>query len=480
TVQAGRKQRLFILGNDVNASQVTADSINLMEQPKCGTVIRKGGSFSYENSASCSGNQKFSYCLNTGSACDLATVTLRLVEVRDPIDTIASGPTTDLSGFSTQLEMNGSDLEITNVHLGRAASAETAPPSAVVESRLVAVAAEAPPIVMLASPTLRDAVVHGAFSIAEPEVFAHPDFGLDRVAEVSSDIKPQPNRAPHLPTIGVRLPTEPLGSTLDLHFGKQVALADRMVDTDTGFQSPSVMPGIDASPFGTPCTSELAARPLPGGLVRLSLRASCLPNSRVLLRHGKLGVAYKTGHSGTLDIIIPALQTRAFFSATLASGEVLKTGVQVTGLDRVDRIAVEWRDGYALGLTALEFGNREAPERRLVVLAGKKKTDLAARPNPGGYFVHLGDPDVENPVQAVVYSFHHRTDAHKAGVVELSIAVRATRETCGTSQSVRSYRSRDGRLIGASGLRFRLPDCSSASPNIVLKNAVRDLIIATR
>lgn len=124
TVHAGRNQRLFVLRNDVNSNNVAASMINLVQTPTCGTITRTGGSFVYSESITCTGNQIFKYYLNTGRVCESASVVLRLVNARDPVESVISGPVTDLAGFDAQVGINGSDLEITNVHLGLAAKAE--------------------------------------------------------------------------------------------------------------------------------------------------------------------------------------------------------------------------------------------------------------------------------------------------------------------------------------------------------------------
>jgi len=474
TVRAGRDQHLFVLKNDPHSNNVADSAIHLIASPSCGTVEKSGGGFVYKDSIGCEGHQKFAYCIDTGSVCKPASVALRLIDGRDPVDTVQTGPTTDVTGLTDQVKKNTADLEITNVHLGRTAKAETTtlPTEG---TKLARIAVETTARFDRPKPIAKITAVDGRFSMDTPDSFASD---LRTVAEVAAQGGTLNDESPIAGSLILALPSEPV-----LHRANTLArlsggkLVRRVVATDAGFTAPQVMKGIDQSPFGTQCSVALKTQAAPGGLVELSLDAPCLPNTRVEIRHGRLAVAIRTGHSGNLSEIIPAFESLALFSVTLPDGRVLKSRVNVPDLERIDRIAVQWAGDFDIGLHALEFGAK--PETTGDIWSGQSGAGGGPRAYDTGYTVRLGDPDVENPIQAEIYTLQ-RTGKTPAGAVEISVLATSSAETCGTAEILRSFRSHAGRLTGAAGIQFKLPACNDKVQSVVLKNAARDLIIAAK
>jgi len=467
SVNAGRDQRLFVLKNDVTSGRMSPNSLKLVDQPSCGSIKKTGGSFVYSGSVACSGNQTFSYCLEGNGSCDTARVTLHLVQVTEPIDSITNGPITDLSGQSAQIEINSAALEITNVRLGKTLPSETKH-AQTPSSRLASAAMETTPEIRFAKPAPQSGSVSGIFSMSASD--ASNQFAKVTQNSLRTDTSPLFQRA------DLAIPSDP---RLYMNFatsGHIQRLTRRMISTDTQFNTPSVMPGIDASPFGTPCTNSVSTSAATDGMVHVLLTAACLPNTRVEIHHSKMTFALKTGHSGTLDILVPALEENALFSFVLADGTVMRSAVHVPGIKNLDRVAVQWRDTFDVKLTTSAFGKGPAPDYASWQLSNRGQ--IPARAPSKGYSVHLGDSTIENPVQIIVYSYAN-TEKNRSGVIEIGLTVRASKKACGGSRVVHSYRSRRGRLVRASGLRFKLPDCGDATQSIVLKNAVRDLIIAS-
>ncbi|NOX40448.1 MAG: hypothetical protein GXP05_08010 [Alphaproteobacteria bacterium] len=490
TVRAGREQRLFVLNNDVNAKKLPPQALALVSQPSCGLVKKIGSSFVYKSSPSCVGHQTFTYSLDTGARKVFASVVLRLTGTRDPIDSVASGPETELTNLDAQASINGSNLEITNVYLGKSASTE-ATLMRKSSAKLAKIAIEQPLRVNRPEPAAKLAKVAGDFTMSSASAFGGQ---MQEVAEVSADILASAptmtdstmtdstltgqSNSPLAADLAAVLPHDPANSVAAVLPQNNAAnLTERMVRADAGFKIPSVMPGIDNSPFGTKCLTELSTRPVSGGMVELTLNLPCLPNTRVEIRHAKLTIAVKTGHSGTLTQIIPAFEKSAHFSVQLPDGRVLMSSVNVPDLENIDRIAVQWRGNYSIALHALEFGASQKSSGHVWFGAPSdyKHADKYGR----GYSVQLGDSSVQNPIQAQVYSLIQANNT-KSGVIELVVAVRATAANCGKSQVLRSFRSKGGLMVGASGLQFKMPDCGDKAQSIVLKNAVRDLIIAAR
>jgi hypothetical protein len=458
TVYAGREQRLYVLRNDAGSQNLDVSTIRLLDQPSCGAVSQTGGSFLYTGSQSCSGHQTFSYCLSAGSNCKPASVALRVIEARDPVDSVANGPTVELSGFETQLGYNAQELEITNVRLGKVAASETTPVSTS-SAKLARIAVEKTVAITRPQPVGRLGKVDGTFALEEmPEIDADTliEVAAIEVAATTGSVTDaaltDENSAALLPVLPGQSPT--------FQDGHWQSLTARMVEIDLGFRTPTVMTGIDQSPFGTPCNADLSSKTIDDGMVRLALNAACLPNARVEIRHGKLKVTARADHTGKLRIDIPAFEENARFQIILADGTRLNTKSRVPDLANIDRVAILWRGDFQADLLALEFGANTA--------------------NTGeGFVTRLGDSGFAEANMTQIYSLPV-TKSTKSGVIDFQVSVRPLGTSCNQNRIIQSLRSRGGRLVGASGLEFKLPACGNSPQSIVLKNVVRDLIIATR
>ncbi|MDQ7080870.1 MAG: hypothetical protein Q9M41_09415 [Paracoccaceae bacterium] len=432
TVQAGRTQRLFVLGNDLHPEQIKPTDVRLLGQPECGKVRQLGGGFEYSGSASCSGYQTFAYCVNTGKHCIPANVTLRVIKARDPIASIGDNSISDLSGFKKQLSLNSRDLEISNVRLGKTAPTEKSPRKGPI-SKMASVAVETVPEFS------RPGHLPGQLAVGQA---SQPPASATRLSDTTA--------------------TQPTDT--DARITRREAAADPTNMNDSTRQARIKGPASNGN--GLSCTPTVSARPTAEASVELTIRDACLAGETVTIQHGKLRFADRLDASGTLLVTVPALEKVAHFRITLPKAKPLRVTARVPDIESYERVAVLWRGRFDVDLRAVEFGKSIA-------------TLSHAGTGALGHLVKLGNTDVKNPLLAEVYTIRLRPGI-KSGVVDFSILVRATRQTCGTGQILQSLRSRRGLLIGASGLRFRLPDCDAADTTLVLKNAVRDLIIAAR
>jgi hypothetical protein len=457
TVYAGREQRLYVLRNDAGSQNLDVSTIRLLDQPSCGAVSQTGGSFLYTGSQSCSGHQTFSYCLSTGANCKAASVALRVIEARDPVDSVANGPTVELSGFEAQLGYNAQELEITNVRLGKVAASETAPVSTS-SAKLARIAVEETAAIARPLPVGRLGKVDGTFALEQmPEI--DPEIDADTLIEVAATTGSVTDAQPADETSAALLPVLP-GQPPTFQDGHWQSLTARMVEIDLGFRTPTVMAGIDQSPFGTACSADLSSKTIADGMVRLTLNAACLPNARVEIRHGKLKVTARADHTGKLSLDIPAFEENARFQIILADGTRLNTTARVPELANIDRVAILWRGDFQADLLALEFG--------------------ASIANTGdGFLTRLGDSGFTKANMAQIYSLPV-TNNTKSGVIDFQVTARPLGASCDQNRIIQSLRSRGGRLVGASGVEFKLPACGNSPQSIVLKNVVRDLIIATK
>ncbi len=477
TVQAGRDQKLLVLRNDVRAQSVRPDQIHLIKAPDCGQINQLGGSFVYSGSASCSGHQTFTYCLDTGRTCDSASVALRLVKARKPIDSVMVGPITDLSGFAAQVGINSRDLEIANVHLGASSMAQK-PVIPTEQSKLAEVAVATNPTFRRPEPMENLASVRGAFNMPDlPPTRSAQDMTGFRIEASAASTTLTDQSAPN-PTGALRLPDLPdSGRAATLaNFANPVPVK-RRAGLDSRFMIPTVMPGIDASPFGTPCNPQISASAAPGALVWLKIQAPCHPNSRVELRHGKLIVTFKTDHIGNLATLVPVFEQNARFSIKIGASVARKLVVNVPDLAGMDRVGIQWRGAFPVTVQAVEFGTTLSAKRYL--RADQPENIARILRKNTGFLLRLGDDSVENPAMAVVYSLPRGKSA-KTGVIDFIVSATATNASCGRAQVIQSFRSKAGRLIGASGLLYKMPACGAKTQSIVLKHVVRDLVVAAK
>jgi len=468
-VRAGVDQRLFVLQNDLRPEFLSPGVVRLLSQPACGTVAQEGTSLTYVNSQSCRGHQVFAYCLFNGVECRSAKVALRLLEPREAVASIKAGPMTGTDDQSPQLAINKSDLEISNVHLGKTTTERPKGLSKGAKLAAVAVERQADFIRpgMLSEDLALDVQVltdvpggFGAHLKDVADLTAEADTAIDGIARDAIGVVV----LPIAPDIALR--ARPIK-------GLPVVNLARF---DDGFAAPSIDALVDSSPFGTACPTNLEAEVMPSAMVELRLNAPCQPNSRVQVRHGKVSFTMQTGHTGTLVMQVPAFEIRATFQVRLQDGQRLAAAVSVPELENFERIAIQWTGSFNLDLHALEFSAEPGGSGHVFAT---DEGSVSGRPaHSQGFLTSLGDSRVEQPSMTEVYSLPTGPNT-KSGVVEMIVSASGGATTCGTQQALRSFLSKSGRLVVASGFAFKMPDCGDETRSIVLKNAVRDLIIAS-
>ncbi len=228
------------------------------------------------------------------------------------------------------------------------------------------------------------------------------------------------------------------------------------------------------SPYGMPCSISLAASVRPGALVSVTLDAPCHPRSRVEISHDGLAVASRTNIYGGLHVLVPAMARQARIVARLPSGQTASIVTHVPDMDRIQRVALQWRGSADLDLHALEFG-ATGTDTGHVWAGNARSADHAVRVG-GGFLTVLGDPDVADPMMAEVYTLP-MTDWTPAGTVRMEVEASAEDDDCAVEIDAMTLIRAPGAENSDVGLRFALPPCGGKEP-LVLKNAVPDLKIA--
>jgi hypothetical protein len=214
------------------------------------------------------------------------------------------------------------------------------------------------------------------------------------------------------------------------------------------------------------CARSLTARPGPGAVILAELNAPCDPGARVEIAHAGLRFAMATAGDGRLRAEVPAMRTDATIAARFADGTILQTRVAIPeaeGLERVAVVAAAWA-----GLTLHAFESSAGRGTRGHAHAG------AAGPRTGA-MVRLGDPRVESPLLAQVYTLPAgRFGALGGARFELEAAV--TPENCARDVAAEFVRSGTGAEPLHLGLS--IPPCAAAGELLVLPLPATDLRLA--
>ncbi|ETX27800.1 hypothetical protein [Roseivivax isoporae] len=248
--------------------------------------------------------------------------------------------------------------------------------------------------------------------------------------------------------------------------------------TPAAFESAQpTLPDLPVEPVPTAfdCAVTLDATPIAGALVRLSLEAPCHAGERLTLHHNGLRIADTADGAGRFEVDMPALSDPALFMVTFGARGGASAAVDVPSLPFYDRVVLHWQGAAGLELHAREFGADYFAEGH-VWRDAAGSLEAAAR-GEGGFLVTLGDPDLEAPRLAQVYSFPAGT-SRRGGDIAISVEAEITANNCGRDVEAQTLETRAGGRIAVSDLTLAMPDCDGAGDFLVLKNLIQDLKIA--
>ncbi|NGM46983.1 hypothetical protein G5B31_15710 [Rhodobacter sp. SGA-6-6] len=232
-------------------------------------------------------------------------------------------------------------------------------------------------------------------------------------------------------------------------------------------------PALDPAPEAAPpapaaaaedCASAVTLTAGPQAMISVAIAAPCRAGERVVLRHAGLALAEELGADGSLHLDLPALQTSGEVSVLFADAEVLRDAVPVPDAAAVHRFAVQWMADDAFQLHAFENGADYGQP-------GEVWSAAPVSPN-GGYLVSLGNPGLDLPMLAEVYTFPAETPA------DLSIEATVTETTCGRELLGEVLEAQQGKVT-VTDLTLAMPDCEALGDILVLKNPGRDVTLAT-
>lgn len=221
----------------------------------------------------------------------------------------------------------------------------------------------------------------------------------------------------------------------------------------------------DSATAKADCTPRMSLMAAPQAMISVVLSAPCHADHRVTLRHAGLAVAEQLDAAGALAIDIPALSTGGEVSVLFADATILRDAVPMPDAASVQRLAVQWMAGDTFQLHALEAAaTYGAP--------GHVWADQPVSPH-GGYLVSLGNPDLDLPMMAEVYTW----PADAAVPVLPSIEAVVTETTCGRELLGETLHAAAGKTT-VRDLSLSMPGCDALGDILVLNNLFPDMTLA--
>ena len=218
-----------------------------------------------------------------------------------------------------------------------------------------------------------------------------------------------------------------------------------------------------ASATAGACTPTMNLTPEDQAMISVSIIAPCRGGERVVLGHGELTIAEKMSPEGTLNLELPALQVAGTVSALFSDAEVLSATITIPEAASTHRFAIKWIAADTFQLHAFENGADYGQP-------GEVSAFKPISPN-GGYLVSLGDPSLDLPMMAEIYTYPATAN------VELSIEATVTDITCARELLGEVVESRNG-TITKNNLSLSMPECDALGDILVLKNPGQDVTLA--
>ncbi|OYX41194.1 MAG: hypothetical protein B7Z02_16405 [Rhodobacterales bacterium 32-67-9] len=229
-------------------------------------------------------------------------------------------------------------------------------------------------------------------------------------------------------------------------------LAERVERLDAGYVRPETAADANYTVFGLACAkSTMTLDATARAMLSVKLSAPCSPNERVVISHSGLTFATATDKAGDLELMLPALATEAKVDIRIGADEVLTATHDVTGLDALSRVAVQWDGAEGFHLGAYENGAVFGSPGHV---SADHPRDRAT--SEGGFLTVLGDPTVDHPMLAEIYTAPVATR-----VDDIVIEAEVSDATCGRALDGKALRMAPGTAVVSEALSFAMPDCDA-------------------
>ncbi len=211
----------------------------------------------------------------------------------------------------------------------------------------------------------------------------------------------------------------------------------------------------------TECTPTLGLTAQSGAMLAVRISAPCHRGERIVIRHAGLNFTARVSVEGDLALELPAFESEALVTAFFRGSEVLLGSVTVADAAAIQRFAVQWAGADVFDLRISEDDR---------VYVGTHE----ARNSAGGQKIRsFGDPLVDEPMFAEVYTYPADPDTK----VEIVVEVAVTAQICGRSISAETILSSSG-IVDVSTVPVSIPACDASGDILLLKNLAPAMKIA--
>lgn len=228
--------------------------------------------------------------------------------------------------------------------------------------------------------------------------------------------------------------------------------------------APPAAPEAGAAPD---CTPHLALTAAPRGMIALTLDAPCATGQRVVLRHAGLALAERLDASGRLALDLPALDAAGEVSVLFADASSAAAHATLPDTSLPRRFAVQWMAEDSFQLRAVEGGQSYGDPANV-----STEAPVSAH---GGYLVSLGDPTLDLPMLAQIYTW----PADPALTADPVIEAVVTPATCDRTLLGETIQSQDGKAT-VTGLTLAMPGCDALGDILVLNNLAGNVTLAAQ
>lgn len=229
---------------------------------------------------------------------------------------------------------------------------------------------------------------------------------------------------------------------------------------------------LNIEPIPLDCSLKLYAKPLRGARVLLEVIAPCHKNKVVTISHAGLRFNEIVSDKGRVTTTIPVLSDPATIEVSFADGVSKSISAPAKDLSSLQRTGVAWIGQADIQLHATESPVATSNNPKVSALNGRsyKQSYLQG----GGYITTLGNRSVENGKFIQIYSVEDPADMF----VDFEVVLTNPNNQCGTSIPLQTVRYAAELGVQITNKNMSVKGCSAENKNIVLKNMLRNLIVA--
>lgn len=231
---------------------------------------------------------------------------------------------------------------------------------------------------------------------------------------------------------------------------------------------------VKIDPIPVDCSLDLSAKPLRGARVELQLLAPCHKNKVVTISHAGLKFTEILNEKGRITITIPVLSDPANIEVSFADGASQSISAPIKDLSSMQRTGIAWSGQVELQLQASESSVSTGQDKQITKL--NTRTFKQSYLRGGGYLTTLGNVALENGKFVQIYSIENQNDVF----VDFKVVLNNPSARCGSKLSIDTVRYADDLGTQISSKNVSVRNCSAENKTIVLKNLVRNLIVAQR